>query len=104
PSSLFSLGVQGNGLFSGNVSLANLTASGTLTVAGTASSTFAGGIDAARVCLTGTTSCLGSTGVVNSGVAGQLAFYSSSGATVVGSSSEQLTLGRFNATSTIASV
>jgi hypothetical protein len=38
------LSVQGNGLFSGNLSIANLTATGTLTIAGIASSTFTGGL------------------------------------------------------------
>lgn len=57
------LGVQGNVLISGNItSVANITATGTLVVNGVASSTFAGGIDAARVCLTGTTNCLGNSG------------------------------------------
>lgn len=35
PSSLFALGVQGNGLFSGNISAANITATGTATIGGT---------------------------------------------------------------------
>ncbi len=53
------LSVQGTGMFSGDVVLANLTATGTLTVAGTATSTFAGGISASRFCLSGTpTTCL----------------------------------------------
>lgn len=97
------LSVQGNALLSGNMSLANLTATGTLTVRGTASSTFTGGVDVARVCITSSVTCLGSTGVVNRGVAGQLAFYSATGATVVGSSTDSLTIGRFIATSTTAS-
>lgn len=74
----------------------------------TATSTYAGGIDAARVCLTGTTTCLAAggsgSGTVSAGVAGELAFYNTSGTTVTGSSSEQVTVGRFNATSTVASV
>ncbi len=52
------LSVQGNGLFSGNVVMANLTATGTATVNGSASSTFLGGVDVARICIKNTTTCL----------------------------------------------
>lgn len=94
------LGVAGTGLFGDylTASLFNATS--------TASSTFAGGIDAARVCLKGTTTCLGGSsgsGTVATGVATQLAFYNTTGTTVTGSSSDSLTIGRYIATSTIAS-
>ncbi len=52
------LAVQGTVQSSGDATVANLTATGTVTSLGTASSTFTGGIDAARVCIKNTTTCL----------------------------------------------
>lgn len=47
------LNVQGNGLISGNLSIANLIATGTLTVQGTGTSTFSGGIQAVTAFISG---------------------------------------------------
>ncbi|MDO8430259.1 MAG: hypothetical protein Q7S73_02745, partial [bacterium] len=47
------LAVQGNALISGNLNVANITATGTLTVSGSATSTFAGGVSATNLNLTG---------------------------------------------------
>lgn len=69
----------------------------------TASSTFIG-VDATRVCLTGTTICLKDpTGTVNSGIAGQLGWYATSGTTISGTSTNPLTVGSILATSTATS-
>lgn len=94
------LSVQGNGLFSGDLSLAKLTATGTITVTGsgtstiagglealalniistTASSTFANGINLSAGCFSVNGTCVGSgggSGTVNSGTAGQFPYYAS---------------------------
>ena len=85
------LSVHGNALFSGNLSLANLTATGTLTVQGTGTSTFANGLDISSGCFAINGTCVGGggggSGTVNNGTQGQVAFYDATGTAVSGTSS-----------------
>ena len=105
------LSVHGNALFSGDLNLANLTATGTLTVQGTGTSTFIGGLQANLLNITSSTAtstfanglnissgcfaingtCVtggggGGSGTVNNGTQGQVAFYDSTGTAVSGTS------------------
>jgi uncharacterized protein YjiK len=84
------LGVQGNGLFSGNLTAANITATGTLTVLSTtATSTFGNGINITKGCFAINGSCVGGSGgggTVNSGTTGQVAYYAGNGTAVTGTS------------------
>lgn len=97
-------------LFSVAGGTGNATVLGTLTVSTTtATSTFGNGINLTGGCITyqggaclGTASSGGS-GTVSPGVIGQLGWYSSSGTTIVGSSTDSLTMGRYVATSTASS-
>lgn len=76
---------------------------GSLVATTTASSTFVGGVDAARVCITNGV-CLGAAGgagTVNSGTYGQFAWYAADG-TAVSASGTQMTIGNILATSTTA--
>ncbi len=70
---------------------------------GSASSTFAGGVDAARVCIQNTTTCLGAGGgaTVNGSI-GQLGYFTSSGSTIAGTSTNPLYVNNITATTTIA--
>lgn len=106
-STAFKLGIQGNALFSGNLNLANLTATGTITVTGSGTSTIAGGLDALALNIISTTAsstfanginlsagcfsingtCVGSGGgTINSGTTGQFPYYASDGTTLTATS------------------
>lgn len=84
----------------------NTTQSGSLTVNGSATSTFAKGINLSAGCFAIAGTCItgggSGSGTVSSGLAGQLAWYAGNGTTVSGSSTGQLTVGSFLATSTTA--
>ncbi len=77
----------GDLIATGDIELATTTITA-LTVSGTATSTFAGGIDVSTGCLAINGACVqgGASGIVNTGTQGQIAFYSSGGTTVSGTS------------------
>ncbi len=68
------LSVVGDGYFTGNINAANITATGTLAVTGTGTSTFANGIALSGGCVTVNGTCIGGSGgaSVTGGSAGML--------------------------------
>ena len=92
------VGNLGTSTFSSFISAVAASTTATSTMAGI-NLPFGGCFAVAGACITGG---VGGSGTVNAGVLGQLSWYASSGTAVSGSSTDSLTMGKYNATSTTA--